>query len=1068
MVANCRSAGVGWSASRRFVSQALLPLPARGTVRSAFAAIPILSAFLLSAFGAPSQPAAPPSHVHTLHSVHEVYGLSKAEAGKAYPIDLEAIVTYSDPEWGILFVQDRTGTTFIDVHGIRTLFAPGSRLRVKAETGVNNYGTIFVHSKITVLGQGTVPKPLQTTVEDLSRLGKEARIVTTEGILRPCERQYMRICYRLFDGNKAVWALLPIAADQAPPELLGALVRVRGVVGRNITDSGQTLGAELFVENLQEISVESLAPHVSFSTPPSLIAEIHATDPLERWTRPMHLRGTVLWESPGGFLLQDKTGIIFVHCWPGIPARPGSVWDAIGFPSIGEFGPELADSSLRIAPDQSTAAPLTPLHLTATEIVRGSLDGKRVHLTARLIRQSANATEFVYQLEDGNQQFNAVIRRTESTRETMALAANSMLEVTGVSILEDGRHGWPKPLLILIQSPADIVILEQHTWLTFKQRLGLGAALILCVIASLVWVTQLRRTVRAQTNIIRARLENEMKLETKFRRLFERNLAAVYSWQPDGTIVDCNRAFARLLGMKSPADVIGRSYWDFAKDPNLPHRLKDGVEHEALSNVDTTLWREDGVAVHMLSNITSIDASDGKIYETTAIDVTQLRENQRELQQAKDAAVFDSLNDPLTGLPNRRYLMEKLSSMLVIATRDNEMVGLLFLDLDGFKLVNDSLGHSVGDALLVQVARRLRSRMRTGDMLARLGGDEFVATIEKMSCEEDATAMAVDLLDAFSRPFQLMGHSLSIGVSMGISHFPGSSTNAEELMQQADSAMYAAKREGKNRVMHYTPEIGFQIHERMTLENMLRGAVSRHEISVHYQPEFDLSDQRLIRFEALARWKHPTLGMIPPDKFIPIAEESGIIDALGMTIMEMACTEAVTWQSLTGEPIQIAVNVSNIQFRQKGFIQELNSILTRTGLHPELLQIEVTESVMMGANDQTKETMNYLRAMGITMAIDDFGTGYSNLSSLPSLAFDALKVDRSFMLNLESQPETESMIRTLITLAQNLGMRVIIEGVETEEQLALIKSLGADEVQGYLTGRPTPNPQELIPLAKAS
>jgi EAL domain-containing protein (putative c-di-GMP-specific phosphodiesterase class I) len=287
-------------------------------------------------------------------------------------------------------------------------------------------------------------------------------------------------------------------------------------------------------------------------------------------------------------------------------------------------------------------------------------------------------------------------------------------------------------------------------------------------------------------------------------------------------------------------------------------------------------------------------------------------------------------------------------------------------------------------------------------------------------------------------------------------------------MRQADAAMYAAKRDGKNRVMHYTPEIGIQVHERMTLGNLLRGAVGRREIFVHYQPEFDLTDNRLLRFEALARWKHPTLGMIPPDKFIPIAEESGIIGALGATIMEMACTEAVRWQSMAAQPIQIGVNVSSIQFRHKGFVEELKSILARTGLRPDLLQIEVTESVMMGANEQAKETMNYLRAMGISMAIDDFGTGYSNLSYLPSLSFDALKIDRSFMLNLEFQPETESMIQTLIALAQNLGMRVIIEGVETAEQLALIKSLGANEVQGYFMGRPTPNPQELIMLAVAS
>jgi diguanylate cyclase (GGDEF)-like protein/PAS domain S-box-containing protein len=1028
----------------------------------------LLSAFFSFPLTAVSQPAGQPSELHTLHTVSAVFQLSRAAASKAYPIEIDAVVTYSDPDWGILFIQDRSGPTFIDVHGMGTFFAPGSRVRVEAVTAVKDHGPTIAHPKITVVGRGPVPNAVQTSVADLSRGVNESKIVTAEGILHPCEHEYTRICYRLFDGNKSVWILLPRPENTAPSGLIGAVVRVRGVAGRYETESGEHLGGELFVESPGEITVEPPAQAISFSTPPSPIQELHVPDADQRWPRPMHLRGTVLWQAPGLFLIQDKSAMVFVTCWPAIPIHTGSVQDAVGFPSMGEFGPELADSSVRTAAGQVSAVAQTPLQVDASDIVRNSLNGRRVRLTARLLSQTANATEFVYQLEDGNQRFNAVLMRTGSTRETMGLAVNSMLQVTGVSLLQAGSPGWPESMIVLVESPADIVVRQEHIWLTFRERAALVAALILSVIAPLVWVTQLRRTVRAQTGIIRARLESEMQLETKFRRLFERNLAAVYSWQPDGTIVDCNRAFARLLGMKSPEDVIGRSYWDFAKDRNLPHRLTDGAEREALSNVDTTLGREDGVAVHMLANITPIETPDGIIYETTAIDVTLLRENQRELQQAKDAAVFDSLNDPLTGLPNRRYLMEKLSAMLVMARRDKEMIGLLYLDLDGFKLVNDSLGHAVGDALLIEVARRLRSRVRVGDMLARLGGDEFVAIIDQLCSKEDANAKAEDLLDAFSRPFQLLGHSLSIGVSIGISHFPGDSTDEEQLMQQADSAMYAAKREGKNRVMHFTPAIGFQIHERMTLENLLRGAVSRQEISVHYQPEFDLVDHRLIRFEALARWNHPTLGMIPPDKFIPIAEESGIIGALGATIMEMACAEAVAWQSITGEPIQVAVNVSNLQFRQKDFVQELNSILSRSGLRPELLQIEVTESVMMGANEHTKETMNYLRAMGISMAIDDFGTGYSNLSYLPSLAFDALKIDRSFMQNLERQPETESMIRTLITLAQNLGMRVIMEGVETKEQLALIKTLGANEVQGYFTGRPTPNPQALIPLAKAS
>jgi EAL domain-containing protein (putative c-di-GMP-specific phosphodiesterase class I) len=274
--------------------------------------------------------------------------------------------------------------------------------------------------------------------------------------------------------------------------------------------------------------------------------------------------------------------------------------------------------------------------------------------------------------------------------------------------------------------------------------------------------------------------------------------------------------------------------------------------------------------------------------------------------------------------------------------------------------------------------------------------------------------------------------------------------------------MYAAKREGKNRVMRYTAQIGFLVHERLTLENLLRGAVARHEISLHYQPEFDLIDHRLIRFEALARWTHPTIGVIPPVKFIPIAEESGMIVALGAYIMEEACLEALRWQQKLGHPIEVAVNVSGIQFRRKSFVAEVSALLKRTGLPPRLLQLEITESAMLVAAESTIETMLRLRELGISLAIDDFGTGYSNLSYLPSLPFDSLKIDGSFMRNLDSQPESESMIRTLVALAHDIGMKVIVEGVEKQEQMDLIRALGANEVQGYLTGRPTPDPMNVF------
>ena len=438
--------------------------------------------------------------------------------------------------------------------------------------------------------------------------------------------------------------------------------------------------------------------------------------------------------------------------------------------------------------------------------------------------------------------------------------------------------------------------------------------------------------------------------------------------------------------------------------------------------------------------------------------LSELERRDAAKRNAEARLQFQAFNDVLTGLPNRRLFSDRLSQVLATAQRESHILALLYIDLDGFKLVNDSLGHSIGDALLVQVATRLRSRVRQSDTLARLGGDEFTVVLGNLHKKEEASLVAKDLLDALAEPFLIEGHQLTIGASIGISIFPDDAQDDADLMQQADSAMYASKRDGRNRATYFTPELGSMVRERLNLENQLRGAIARGEIQVHYQPEFDAVSNRLVRFEALARWTHPTLGTIPPDKFIPVAEESGLIVGLGAYIMEMACAEAVRWQAIAPYPVQVAVNVSTIQFRRDYFVEEVTSVLKQTGLKPELLQLELTETIMLTGVHRAVETMNRLRALGVGFAIDDFGTGYSCLTYLPALPFDAMKIDRGFVKDLNVRPESRAIVNSLVALAHNIGIRVIVEGVETEEQLELIRKFGGNEIQGYLLGRPTADP----------
>ena len=436
----------------------------------------------------------------------------------------------------------------------------------------------------------------------------------------------------------------------------------------------------------------------------------------------------------------------------------------------------------------------------------------------------------------------------------------------------------------------------------------------------------------------------------------------------------------------------------------------------------------------------------------------ELEQHDRARREAEGRLEHMALIDELTGLPNRRLLTDRLQHSLALGRREQRKVALVYIDLDGFKLVNDSLGHSVGDTLLTQVAQRLQSHTRQSDTLARLGGDEFTVILENIHDCADAEVAAANLLDALTSPFEIHGHSIRIGASVGISVFPDHGWESGELLQHADVAMYAAKRRGKNQIAMFGAELGNAARQRLILETELRRALADGEINVHYQPEFDLVSKRIIRFEALARWTHPTLGAIPPLNFIPIAEESGLIIPLGAYIMERACREAVTWQHRTPWPIQVAVNVSSLQFARDAFVDEVRSILERTGLHPSLLQIELTESATLAGVERAAAMMDRLKAMGVTIAMDDFGTGYSSLGYLPKLAFDALKIDRSFVHELTLRPENGAFIESILTMAHNLNMRVIVEGIETWEQLEILTSLGADEAQGYLLGRPGPVP----------
>jgi diguanylate cyclase (GGDEF)-like protein/PAS domain S-box-containing protein len=429
-------------------------------------------------------------------------------------------------------------------------------------------------------------------------------------------------------------------------------------------------------------------------------------------------------------------------------------------------------------------------------------------------------------------------------------------------------------------------------------------------------------------------------------------------------------------------------------------------------------------------------------------DITERKQAERELSH-------QAQHDQLTGLPNRRFFETRLEHCIEAAQLTDSGLAVLYFDLDGFKLINDTHGHSFGDTLLKQCVRRVRGCVRETDILARMGGDEFTLIATGIDAREKAQVIAEQVLALLSESFIVDGHELLVTASLGISLFPFDGANGETLLRHADAAMYEAKREGKNRLRFFTPEMNAKICERLELENNLRRALERDELIVYYQPEISLRTNELVRNEALVRWNHPTLGLISPGKFIPIAEETGMIVPIGNWVLEEACRQT---RKLCDSGLRsgVGVNVSSVQFSRPDFVDTVIEILRRTGLSPLLLELELTETVVMHGLDDVAAKIRELRTLGISVSIDDFGTGYSSLSYLQKLRIDNLKIDRSFIRDVPNDPDALALTKALISLAHSLGMKVVVEGIETRQQLDAIRAIGGDMAQGFLLGRPAP------------
>ncbi|MBK1723489.1 EAL domain-containing protein [Thiocystis violacea] len=525
----------------------------------------------------------------------------------------------------------------------------------------------------------------------------------------------------------------------------------------------------------------------------------------------------------------------------------------------------------------------------------------------------------------------------------------------------------------------------------------------------------------------------------------------------DTRILAVNRAFAEMTGY-GEEEILGRTpslLRSGRQDPSFYQSMWASIM--ASGHWQGEIWnrRKDGELYPLILSISAVYDSQRRPthYVGTMTDISRLKASETRLEHLVHY-------DPLTHLPNRRLLQSRLQHALDHADRGKHLVAVLFIDLDRFKTVNDSLGHPVGDELLEALARRLGERLREDDTLGRLGGDELLVLLEHLERPEDAAGVAQTLLNLLQQPFRLpSGPELYMGASIGISLYPDDGDTVTDLIKHADVAMYQAKEEGRGTYRFYTPALTRAAQERLAMEARLHRALANNEFELYYQPQFDAQDGRLIGCEALARWHSPEEGLIAPLRFIPLAEETGLIVQLGDWALRSACAQGRAWLDAGLTDLMIAVNLSGRQLRQTDLAHQVKGILEQTGLPPQRLTLELTESMIMDQGEQAVELLQALKALGACLSIDDFGTGYSSLAYLKRFPIDELKIDRDFVRDIPEDQNDMEIAATIIAMARNLKLRVIAEGVETQEQLDFLKRQGCHACQGYLLGRPVPAAQ---------
>jgi len=696
------------------------------------------------------------------------------------------------------------------------------------------------------------------------------------------------------------------------------------------------------------------------------------------------------------------------------------------------------------------------VHLLDDEILEGTV----IDITDRKLAENA--------LRESEERYRLLVERM---REGLVQASNDgVLEFVNDRFCE--MVGYTREELIgkqgdiLLAYPEDIALMREKIRLRIRHIADQYEVRIRRKDGTIVWLEicgapvvdaagNVVGSIGVHNDVTERRMAEEAlrESEARYRLMAENSTDMISRTSTRGILLYASDASRRLLGYE-PSELVGRSFFDFVFDADRDEvRHLSSLIHE--SGPTTFAYRvekKDGSLVWFETTSRSVrDVFTGKVREIVGVsrDVTERKRVEEQIE-------YQAYHDALTGLPNRRLFRDRLTVALAHARRMKHPLAVMFLDLDRFKVVNDTLGHSTGDELLKAVGARLQVSLREEDSIARMGGDEFTILLADLKTTDDAAKIAQKVLDTVALPLQIDGTELFVTTSIGIALFPSDGDTAETLLANADHAMYRAKDAGRNSYQMFTPAMNNRALERLSLENDLRHALDRGELVLHYQPQINIASGRVTGVEALLRWNRPGFGLVGPKDFIPIAEETQLIVPIGEWVLREACLQARKWRGDRANGFRMAVNLSPRQFQHSDLPHVIASALELSGIAPHELELEITESLAMQNTTRTISTLQRLREMGVQIAIDDFGTGHSSLNYLRSFPIDSVKIDQEFVQEIEASAADRSIVSAVIGMARGLRLRVTAEGVETENQLAFLREQGCEDVQGFLFGEPVP------------